>query len=838
MVLKTRNIFSVLMVCVSLLCGCSSELSSLYDEGVSIELAHYRKENIKDLRYALKFDVPAVLEKDILGEVKIYFSMSELQEVIIDFCEDEEKIKAVEVNGNKVDYSFVNEHIIISDSQFSEGGNIIKIDFVAGNQSVNRNEDFLYTLLVPDRARTLFPCFDQPDLKAVFELQLNVPYDWEAVSNSNVSEERIEEEIKRISFLPTEPLSTYLFSFVAGQLYKRDYNDGKHQLRAYYRETDLKKIAQLDTIFSQVAHSIDWLEEYTGIPYPFAKYDFVILPGFQYGGMEHTGATLYNDTRMFLGENPTPDEELNRTLLIAHETAHMWFGDYVTMKWFDDVWTKEVFANYFAARMTEPLFPAINHRLNWLRSITMPALVEDRTAGTTSIQQPLMNLQDAGLVYGNIIYCKAPIMLEKLVGLMGEDAFREGIREYLQKYSYSNADWDNLIDILDSKTDENLAKFSHVWVKEKGMPKMVFMRDGDVMKIRQTDPYGRDMIWQQRFDVLLYGDSIVRREINITDSITTLKIKPDTKCVLPNVDGRGYGFIVPDNQTMAWLKDNLFEFEDETARQSLLMVLHENYCHNRISPDEWLRILISGLENENNPLIVSSICSYLQEPLLTLKKTEFDSKLFEIAIHHKIPSCKLQLLRVIYANMTSPDVAKQFYGMWIDCSEPLFSESDYMNLSLELSIRFPGKYAEIIEKQRCRITNPDRVRQYDFVSKAISPNEFERDKFFEDLLDAKNRAIEPWAEAALAYLNHPKFQPHSEKYILPALNELEEVQRTGDIFFPRNWVKVLLNSYRSETSYQMVVKFLEDNSNYPPMLKNKILQAAAPLYRSVQTTED
>ena len=379
MVFNIRNSFFVLMACVSLLCGCSSDLSPLYEEGVSKELAHYRKESIKDLQYNLCFDIPKELSKGVFGKVDISFSLQEQCEIIIDFRESADKIKNIDVNGNIAEYQFRNEHIIIPKSEFNLGENIIKIDFIAGDQSLNRNNDFLYTLLVPDRARTLFPCFDQPDLKATFELQLNVPCDWKAVSNSNVKEENIEGDIKHIRFLPTEPLSTYLFSFVVGQLYMRDYNDGKHQLRAYYRETDSKKVAQLDTIFLQVAHSIDWLEEYTGVPYPFAKYDFVILPGFQYGGMEHTGATLYNDTRMFLGENPTPDEELNRTLLIAHETAHMWFGDYVTMKWFDDVWTKEVFANYFAALITEPLFPQINHRLNWLKNITMPAMVEDRT---------------------------------------------------------------------------------------------------------------------------------------------------------------------------------------------------------------------------------------------------------------------------------------------------------------------------------------------------------------------------------------------------------------------------------------------------------------------------
>lgn len=259
---------------------------------------------------------------------------------------------------------------------------------------------------MPDRARTLFPCFEQPNLKATFSLRLDIPTAWKAVSNTYITKEETKGNCKTVTFAPTEPLSTYLFSFVTGKLEHQEYTEGNRKISAYYRETDSKKVAQLDTIFKQVTASLNWLEEYTNVPYPFAKYDFIILPGFQYGGMEHTGATLYNDTQMFLSENPTPDEELRRTQLIAHETAHMWFGDLVTMNWFDDVWTKEVFANYFAALITEPLFPQVNHQLNWMKTYTAASLSEDRTPGTTAIRQPLDNLQNAGLIDGQIIITK------------------------------------------------------------------------------------------------------------------------------------------------------------------------------------------------------------------------------------------------------------------------------------------------------------------------------------------------------------------------------------------------------------------------------------------------
>ena len=134
----------------------------------------------------------------------------------------------------------------------------------------------------------------------------------------------------------------------------------------------------------------------------------------------------------------------------------MWFGDVVTMKWFNDVWTKEVFANYFAAAITEPLFPEVNHELNFMRTYKAAAMAQDRTAGRTAIRQSLDNMNNAGLVYNNIIYNKAPVMMRKLAAMMGEDAFKAGIREYLAEFKYGNATWEDLVAILSKHTDEDV----------------------------------------------------------------------------------------------------------------------------------------------------------------------------------------------------------------------------------------------------------------------------------------------------------------------------------------------------------------------------------------------
>ena len=144
-----------------------------------------------------------------------------------------------------------------------------------------------------------------------------------------------------------------------------------------------------DAIFDLHAAALTWLERYTGIPYPFGKFDFLLVPAFQFGGMEHPGAIFYNASGLLLDESATQNQQLERASVIAHETAHMWFGDLVTMRWFNDVWMKEVFANFMAAKIVNPSFPDMNHDLRFLYAHYPPAYDVDRTAGTNAIRQPL-----------------------------------------------------------------------------------------------------------------------------------------------------------------------------------------------------------------------------------------------------------------------------------------------------------------------------------------------------------------------------------------------------------------------------------------------------------------
>ena len=834
--------------------GCSGP-----EPGVSLQLARERKEAISGLGYELFFNLPEDPKAPIRATQTIRFNLETPRQIILDFKEDPAFVTLVQVNGRTAQYRFTNEHIVLPRRYFNKDNNIIAVDFRAGEQSLNRNEEFLYTLLVPDRARTLFPCFDQPNLKAAYTLTLEVPEHWVAVSNTAPNETFLENKRKTIRFGTTEPLSTYLFSFVAGEFQQETQTRNGRSISLYHRETDPLKIAQTGIIFDQVYASLEWLEEYTGIPYPFAKYDFIILPGFQYGGMEHTGATLYNDRRMFLGEHPTTGEQLSRMSLIAHETAHMWFGDYVTMDWFDDVWTKEVFANYFASQMIRPQFPGINHRLNDLRAFYATAYAVDRTAGTNAIKQPLDNLAKAGLIYGNIIYDKAPVVMNMLVERMGPEAFRKGIRTYLKQFAYGNATWEDLISILDRETSEDLESWSRVWIHSRGMPHIHARISNDSLVVTQTDPLGRDLLWPQKVTFLLTTgeqdpdlnlgrdqDLKLDREQNRTLTLelelaeAKAPVPPGMKYILPNTDGLAYGMFLPDSLSMEYMLHNLARFEAEETRLSLLMTLYENMLAGNLSGDAFTQALIRYLPAETNNLVRNSALSYLADATLrytTGENVRTEAFLLETAANTKEDKeYRLLAYRTLTGLFTDSLITKRLFEQWDNgksFDELPFAETEMTSLAYQLMIRLPEKASYICEKQLERITNPDRRKAFAFITQAVNPDPAARDAFFQSLLEVENRGTEPWVISALGYLNHFLMQEHALKYIRPALAGLEEVQQTGDIFFPTAWISACLGGHNSRAAADIVSAFLREHPDYEPLLKNKILQAADNLRDSV-----
>jgi len=579
------------------------------EKGVTLQLAKERKELIANISYTLHFSIPKSVSEAITGKVDIVFTTSRRNDVVIDFREDSTNIKSVSVENRAVDYRFENGHIVIPRKYIAKGNNTVAIDFIAGDGSLNRKDDFLYTLFVPDRASTAFPCFDQPDLKAIYTLTLDIPKAWIGVTNGQLMQTLNYDSTKTLSFGATKPLSTYLFAFVVGKFDSVSRTENGRTLVLYHREDDSLRVKRnLDTIFASHFHSLGWLEEYTGIKYPFEKLDILLIPDFQYGGMEHAGAIYYRDSQLFLDENPSVNEKLRQANLIAHEISHQWFGDLVTMRWFNDVWLKEVFAGFMADKIVNPQYPKVNHNLRFMLSHNPRAYSVDRTEGANPIRQNLDNLVFAGTLYGDIIYHKAPIMMMQLEMLMGEDQFKSGIRQYLASYVLGNADWEDLISILDPLTSEDLAAWSRAWVNLPGMPDIrstiSFNKDSsikDYMLIQSKKL--ASPIMGMNFSSYEQGFNLDCSMINDTLDVTSIHDKPFRGWILPNSDGKGYGAFYPDPFSLNKLLSSTTIIDDDIARASWFVMLNELFLNGRVDAEGYYALLLANLEREIEPQI-------------------------------------------------------------------------------------------------------------------------------------------------------------------------------------------------------------------------------------------
>ena len=823
-----KNIKILLMIFLSMMV--LSTHAQMLSKGVSKELADHRKVNISNVVYDLTFNIPSNLSHKVTGTAIISFDLKEQEDLILDF-QGEFNGTAYVYYGKKnnkrrsFEALYKDEHIIIPMRQLQAGKNKIELNFTCQDKALNRNKDYVYTLFVPDLARSVFPCFDQPDLRAVFVTTLHTPSSWKTMTSDNSCQ-----------------LPTYLYSFVAGNFQEKTGTRNGRLMRALYRETDPAKVAQLDKVFDETSQALKWMEGYTSIACPFKEYGMVILPNYQFGGMEHPGAIQLSDRRIFLEKNATQEEELYRTELIAHEIAHLWFGDLVSLKWFGDVWTKEVLANFMASKITRRQYKGIDHDLNYLKTFQNAAIAIDRTDGTHAIAQELNNLNHASLLYDNIIYDKAPVMMRMMEQVMGAPAMQNGLNRFLIDHQFDNASWDDLIKALDKTAPSaGVKKFSDIWVKQKGMPNIhTSYKDGQIV-VTQSDPLHRGIFWPQQFEVKVIYDLTESQTLTVDmqKPTMTFKVPGRPSYIIPNSNGKGYGrFTLDDNYTRQMPK-RLITTRNDLNRYALLQVIHDNYLMGKISPSyfsELYRLMVK----ERNPQIMSTAIEHMFKILEDVnvdQRAALELCMMDLLNENRTNECHQYIIRKMSTCVSSPEVLDQIESIWRNHNDPLLNEHDYMEMAYRLAIMHPQQWQEILSTQRARLTTDDLRNEFDYVSRACNPDGNQRLQLFNDLLRPENRQKEPWAIAMLRLLNSDVFEPQSNGYIESSLKSLEYIQQTSDIFFPSKWMKALMAGHKSREAAQAIDSFIKATPNYPSNLKNIVLEASWILMKQVPYTE-
>ena len=805
--MKKYRLFLIFALCLIVL-GLSAQVP---EKGVSKELAQQRKTDISNVHYDLTFNIPADAKTPVTGKAVITFDLLQKSNIVLDFQGGFSG--TCTVNGRKKrKATYKHDHILLDVKLMKEGFNIVEIDFASVNKALNRQKDFLYTIFLPDQAHSAFPCFDQPDIRARFTTTLNVPEGWKAIYSDG-----------------TNPIPIYLYSFVTGKFEEKVTVREGYPIHVLYRETDPKKVAQVDVVISEIAKSMKWMENYTGIKCPFREYGLAILPDYPYGGMEHPGAFQINQSRLLLEKNASKEELLKRTELIAHETSHLWFGNIVQLNWMENLWEKEVIANIMASKMTHKV-DAKENDFNFLLTYQNPAMALDRTDGTFAIERPSI-VDHTTLLYDNIIYNKATVMMRALEQLIDASKMQKSLRSFLQKYYFKNATWDDLIETLDKENPTvGVRQFFEVWTKQKGMPIInTSFKDGQLV-ISQTDPFGRGLCWRQKFVVQVIYDLAPSRTITVDmqKPIMTYNLKNGKpNYIIPNYDGQGYGIFTLDDDYAEILPKRLITTRNDLARYCLLNTIHDNYFQGKVAPSSFGE-LYRFMTKEKNPIVMQTAIDHMFKIAFDLsleQRKTLELCMMDLLGENKSKDCRQLIFRKMAVNAISPDVLAQLETVWLQHNDPLFDEYDYMEMAYRLAITNSSRWQEILSTQRARLKTEDLLNEFDFVSRACNPDASKRNDLFKKLIKKENRKEESWTIHALQLLSTDIYERDIPNYVEQTLANLKYLQQTSSILFPGNWLETLFASQKNSSVKQILENWLKNpKTDCPEDLRNKVLE--------------
>jgi aminopeptidase N len=534
-------------------------------------------------------------------------------------------------------------------------------------------------------------------------------------------------------------------------------------------------------------------------PFPFPKYDQVLIPGFPYGGMEHAGATFFNEDGILFRTVPTVNDYNRRNETVLHELAHQWFGDLVTMRWFDDLWLKEGFAQYMAYHTMAEMEPpgSSGEAMVWKRfyqSIKPLAYGIDSTHGTTPIYQQIPNLKDAKSAYGAIVYQKAPSLLRVLAFNIGEKHFQEGVRMFLKEHAYANAEWSDLIGAFSRASGTDLKPWASAWVEQRGMPQVEIdwtCADGRIssFRIRQKDALDEGHTWPIRTQVLLghKGASPERITASLDSATASVPGAIGRSCpdyVFGNDEDQAYGQFLLDATSQAAVVDELPKLSNPFLRALLWGALWDSVRELRMAPVEYADLALRVLPSEQDAELAVSILGrlratftdYLSDGQRAAIAERFENLLIREITEASTPDLRITWFRGLIAAATTAHargVLKDlFTGSKTIPGVPL-KQRDRWNVIGSLIATGDASGAELLAAESKRDTSDDG-QKYAYVSGAGFARPENKRKYFEEYL-AGSGVKEDWVTASLPLFNYRSQTALTSAWLQPTLDALPQL---------------------------------------------------------------
>jgi aminopeptidase N len=480
---------------------------------------------------------------------------------------------------------------------------------------------YLYSQFEVADARRVFACFDQPDLKATFAFSVTAPAAWEVVSNSPTpTPDKAGDDAAVWQFAPTPRLSTYVTAIVAGPYHCVRDEHRDIPLSVYCRRS-LAEHLDAEQILEVTRAGFDFFEHLFDVPYPFGKYDQLFVPEFNAGAMENAGCVTILEDYVFRSKQTDYAYE-RRAETILHELAHMWFGDLVTMRWWNDLWLNESFATFVSVLSQA-------ERTRWTNAWTTFANVEktwayrqDQLPSTHPIVADIVDLEDVEVNFDGITYAKGASVLKQLVAWVGRENFFEGVRRYFQRHAWGNTTLADLLGALEQTSGRDLTSWSKEWLESAGIntlrPDFHVGDDGTFVSfaVRQEATDANPVLRSHRLAIGLYDrrdETLLRRErieLDVTGEHTEvpqLVGSPVADLVLLNDDDLSYAKIRLDDRSLETLINAIGEFTESLPR-TLCWVAAWDMCRDaEMAARDYIRLIVEGIIRETDIAVVQML---------------------------------------------------------------------------------------------------------------------------------------------------------------------------------------------------------------------------------------
>jgi len=593
--------------------------------------AAQRSEMIKVASYKIDLDVTTGAETFLVKTTIKFTGLKPGATTFID-CVGKRVISA-KLNGADFDPKFDGESIFLP-AIAAENTLEIEHEGIYSNsgEGLHRfvdpadDEVYLYTQFETGDARRMYACFDQPDQKATFAISTITPKHWEVISNYGIeSTKDLDGDRKHTQFATSQIISTYVTAIVAGA-YTSVHDEYKGEktipLGIYARKSFFKHV-DAENIFKVTKEGFAYFEKTFGLAYPFGKYDQVAVAEYNWGAMENVGCVTFHEDVLIFRSKVTERSYISRATTIHHEMAHMWFGDLVTMKWWQDLWLNESFAEW-ASYMSVSESTQYKHAWTEFNSVRKNwAYRADQLTSTHPIAVDMEDLDDVRTNFDGISYAKGASVLQQLVAHVGRDNFINGLRKYFAKHAYKNTELSDLIVELEAASGKDLTAWVATWLRTSGVNTLrpVISLDGDKyasVAVKQEVPpmpIGSTELRPHRLFIGLFdiaGDKLVRREsieVDIAGALTEIKElagKKSADLLLINDQDQTYAKLRFDDRSVETMKKYLGQLDDSLARGLIWASLWDSTRDGELAASDYIAIALNALKGESDISMITA----------------------------------------------------------------------------------------------------------------------------------------------------------------------------------------------------------------------------------------